>query len=98
LGAAQSFTFRYYLIHVGIAAFARQQPTEQNPIAKNRDSLPTNGDSLQRLLVASEHQMLYNNSKSKYKFDLQQCLAAHFESRDTANFSGNIKSNCFNGV
>jgi hypothetical protein len=45
-----------------IAASAREL-TELNPIAKNRDSLPTNGDSLQRLLVASERQMLYNGFK-----------------------------------
>jgi hypothetical protein len=31
------------------------------PIAKNRDSLSTNGDSLQRLALGSTTAMLYNN-------------------------------------
>jgi hypothetical protein len=75
-----------------IAAFARQQATELNPIAKNRDTLPTNGDSLQRFLVASEHQMLYNSCE--IEIDLQPCFAPYFESVGTANFSEDIKNNC----
>jgi hypothetical protein len=70
---------------------ASNQPN-LNPIAKNRDSLPTNGDPSQRLGVASEHQMLYNDYE--IQIDLQQCFASYFEFAGTANFSGNIKSNC----
>jgi hypothetical protein len=67
LSAAQSFKNSDILIHLGNCSFGSPATnrTELNPIAKNRDSLPTNGDSPQLLLVASEHQMLYNNCEHK---------------------------------
>jgi hypothetical protein len=54
--------------------------------------LPTNGDSLQGLLVASERQMLYNSFHNA-KLIYNKCLrASHFEIGDTVNFSGILKA------
>jgi hypothetical protein len=85
-----------FLFTWAIAASARQQATELNPIAKNRDSLPTNGISSRRLLVASKHQMLYNNSA--YKLIYNNVSSFISNSRAPPILAEILRSNCLTAL
>jgi hypothetical protein len=46
----------------------KENDAEKNTIAKNRDSLPTNADSLQRSAIALATSMSYNNNEWRVRF------------------------------